>query len=269
MVLEILINPQKVTGKPWEMFFIGAMYSLVGVLLGYWVFRSHVSLVMVTFTSLAAIPFIHHALKQAEQVGQNLSLSILQKHGQLMSIFTFLFLGFVTVFFVLFAFLPQAMVSQIFQAQIGAIADVRNIVQGSFTSLLHTLGLILVNNLRVLVVCLIFSVVYGAGAIFILAWNASVMGAAIGSAIRVNTGTTFQAISSGVAGYFVHGIPEILAYFIGGLAGGILSMAIVREGVHSPAFWKAARDSLHLSVFALLLLVAAAFIEVFISPTIL
>ena len=40
------------------------------------------------------------------------------------------------------------------------------------------------NNLKVLIFCIGFAFVYGVGAIFILVWNASVIGTAIGSFIR-------------------------------------------------------------------------------------
>ena len=42
---------------------------------------------------------------------------------------------------------------------------------------------IFINNMGVLFLCIIFSFLYGAGAIFILTWNASVIAAAIGSFI--------------------------------------------------------------------------------------
>ena len=99
------------------------------------------------------------------------------------------------------------------------------------------------------------------------------MGAAIGEAIRVglrnNTSTTLQIVSSSLAGYFVHGIPEMIAYFTAGIAGGILSMALVKEGHQSIAFQKAKDDSLNLIGFAIIMLFLAALVEVFISPTLL
>ena len=133
--------------------------------------------------------------------------------------------------------------------------------------------MILLNNIKVLALCIVFSLVYGAGAVFIFSWNASVMGAAIGEAIRAgirnNTSTTLQIVSSSLAGYFVHGIPEMIAYFTAGIAGGILSMALVKEGYQSIAFQKAKDDSLNLIGFAIIMLFLAALVEVFISPTLL
>ncbi len=278
MVLEILVNPIKAKGKPWEMFFIGVVYSLVGVMLGYWVFKSHVSLVMVAFTSIAAIPFVHSAIKAEEERGWARESSakgneegVFRKYASILTMFTFLFLGFVTVFLLLFVVLPPPTVAHIFSSQINAIGEVRTSVTGSFTQHFSTLARILFNNIKVLLFTLLFSVVYGAGAIFILSWNASVMGAAIGEAIRekvLHVGA-LQAISLSLAGYFVHGIPEIFAYFAGGLAGGVLSVALVHGGFNSLALQKAWKDCLNLTAFAALTLFFAGLIEVYISPTLL
>lgn len=274
MVLESIINPSRATGKPWEMFFIGLLYSLVGVALSYWVFRSYVSVVMVAFTTIAAIPFVHHALKAEEEKKTQLPhASLLQKHWQIVVMFTFLFLGYVTAFFSLFVLLPEPIVGEVFQVQMGAIIEVQNAVTGHFLSVAKNFGLILLNNVKVLMLCLLFSLAYGAGAVYIFAWNASVMGTAIGEAIRTGmrekASTTLQVVSSSLAGYFVHGIPEMIAYFTAGIAGGILSVAVVREGFHNPRFKKSWKDAWHLMGFALLMVFLAALVEVFISPTLL
>ncbi len=273
MVLEVLVNPSKVSGKPWEMFFIGGMYSLVSALLAFWVFDSYVSVVMVTFTTIAAIPFVRSALveeeaKERESNGE----SMVSSHMKILSMFTFLFLGFVTVFLSIFLILPEESASHMFAAQVDAIQEVQNSVTGSFWNVFSLFGAVLLNNLKVLVLCLIFSLIYGSGAIFILAWNASVMGSAIGIGIERAidaSSTSFQAVSTNLMGYFLHGIPEILAYFVGGLAGGILSVAIVNEKFGDVSFKRAFTDSINLVLFAVIVLVFAGLIEVFVSPSIL
>jgi len=65
---------------------------------------------------------------------------------------------------------------------------------------------------------LIFSLIFGAGAIFILAWNASVISAAIG----IFTSYNINEIPIGLLRYMIHGFPEITSYFVTALAGGYL-----------------------------------------------
>lgn len=270
MVLEAIINPKKVSGKPWEMFFVGVVYSLVGLALGYWVFRSYVSVVMVTFTTIASIPFALKAIHNRSPENFSPQDNLLAKYGSTVSMFTFLFLGFVAAFILAFLFLPGGTVSSIFKAQLEAIIAVRSAATGNFFAQASTIALIVLNNLKVLLFCLFFSLIYGAGAIFILSWNASVMGAAIGDAIRekisLNLGSGLMLIPFSLAAYFVHGLPEIIAYFIGAVAGGIVSVSMIRDGMGSTNFRKVVKDALNLMAFAFIVLILAAFIEVFVSP---
>jgi uncharacterized membrane protein SpoIIM required for sporulation len=100
--------------------------------------------------------------------------------------------------------------------------------------------------------------------IFILAWNASVIAAAIG----IFTRSELSALPMGVARYMIHGVPEIAAYFAGALAGGIVSVAVIKHDVHSEKFWTILQDSLNLVILSVIILFIAALIEVFITPII-
>src|SRR3989338_6269620 len=66
MVLESLLNPLKAEGKPWEMFFIGFLYSSVAILLSMWIFRDQTSLVMEFLTVMACIPIVYNTMKLEE-----------------------------------------------------------------------------------------------------------------------------------------------------------------------------------------------------------
>ena len=132
------------------------------------------------------------------------------------------------------------------------------------------------NNIKVLSFCILFSFIFGLGAIFILIWNASVIGAAIGHFIRANISSIagaaglpkaaayFQAFSLGLLRYSVHGIPEIAAYFTAGLAGGIISIAIVNHDFRTKNFQKVVIDSADLILISIVILIIAGFLEVFV-----
>ena len=104
------------------------------------------------------------------------------------------------------------------------------------------------------------------------------MGTAIGSFVRTsidtmiasscgaNTGTTFCAVSSGILRYTIHGLPEILAYFVAALAGGIISIAIINQEFSSRKFEHILLDSADLLMLAIAILFVAALLEVFITP---
>ena len=63
-----------------------------------------------------------------------------------------------------------------------------------------------------------------------------------------------------------HGVPEILAYFVAGLAGGIISVAVIRHDMKSSNFRKVLLDSIDLIFIAVFLLIIAALLEVFVTP---
>jgi len=65
-----------------------------------------------------------------------------------------------------------------------------------------------------------------------------------------------------------HGLPEIVSYFIGGLAGGILSMAIIRKDFRTDNFEKVIIDASELILLAVAVLIFAAILEVYITPKI-
>src|SRR3989344_8986704 len=62
MVLESLVNPFKAERNPWEMFFIGFLYSSVGIALSLWIFLDQASLIMVFLTVMACIPVVYNTM---------------------------------------------------------------------------------------------------------------------------------------------------------------------------------------------------------------
>ena len=95
MVLESLLNPINAEGKPWEMFFIGFLYSSVAILLSMWIFRDQTSLVMVFLTVMACIPIVYNTMKLEES--KDISIleerMLIKEHNRAIAFFMFLFFG--------------------------------------------------------------------------------------------------------------------------------------------------------------------------------
>src|SRR5690606_23397421 len=121
---------------------------------------------------------------------------------------------------------------------------------------------IFANNIYVLLFTIIFSLLFGAGAIFILVWNATVIAAAVGIFAK----NSLISIPYAISRYMLHGIPEILAYFVGALAGGIISVAIIRKDLEGERTWRIIQDALIMVIAAVIILVIAALMEVYITP---
>lgn len=281
-MLEMLMNPRKAERRPWELFFVGLLYASLSILIVTWIFAQDAVLtkrsgiLVVLFTVMFSMPFIFYTLKYEEKKirrGAG-SFQLLREHSHALSAFMWLFMGFV----IAFAFWYVVSPSQIFPEQIATYCMINrptnfeqcvreyNIKDASLATPFLTnkerLFLIFTNNMYVMIFTLVFSLVFGAGVIFILAWNASVIGAAIG----IFSHSELQAVPLGLVRYMIHGIPEILAYFIVALAGGLVSVAVIRHETGTEKFWEVLQDSLNLIIAAIVVLFLAALIEVFITP---
>ncbi|MFH0832068.1 MAG: stage II sporulation protein M [archaeon] len=289
-MLEMLINPKKAERKPWEMFFVGIFYSAASLLFVDWIFlrdtvmSQYTSMLIITFATIFCIPFMYFLirLEETKDIKIKKERILIKEHGRAIAALTYLFLGFIVGFSLLYILMPQSVTIQNFKAQIEQYCAI-NMPQ-DFSQCLKQYGLnsifitgrvtgnsagnlgsflnILTNNVYVLIFILVFSLAFGAGAIFILAWNASVIAAAIG----LFTNAQLHHLHIGLMRYLIHGLPELGAYFIGALAGGILSIAIIRHDFQHEKFWNVLRDSVDLIIIAILVLVVAALIEVFITP---
>ncbi|MGM5479960.1 MAG: stage II sporulation protein M [Nanobdellota archaeon] len=171
--------------------------------------------------------------------------------------------------------------AELFSVQIDTINTINGRVtglQGSFGAHLDHFSVIFFNNIKVLIFCILFSFVFGAGALFILTWNASVIGTAIGNYIRSNiAGVANQmgldqiagymsVVSIGLLKYVIHGVPEILAYFVAGLAGGIISIAVIRHDFKGRKFEHIILDSADLLLISIAILFVAGVLEVWVTP---
>lgn len=271
MVLEGLIKPFKAEKRPLEMFFIGILFSSIAIILSIFVFEPYSSIVSIALTAIVCVPLIYGVIKMEERKSMEMKKEslLVKEHGRALMFFLFLFLGFVVSFALWYIFLPEAYVAEVFNVQTETISRVwsSSDVTGAVVNQTYGVLDLLRHNTKVLFFCLIFAFFYGFGAIFILTWNASVIGAAVGDMARSTMHTGFiSSISAGLLRYTIHGIPEIIAYFTAGLAGGIISIAVINHDFKSEKFKNVIKDSLDLVAVSLALLVAAAFLEVFVSP---
>ncbi|MCD4739801.1 stage II sporulation protein M [archaeon] len=169
--------------------------------------------------------------------------------------YSYYFLGIIVIFSLLFALLPEESSSKIFSAQLNELRVIRSLGTG------NAIGgpgffLILQNNLGVLALTVLFSFIFGAGAIYVITWNASIIGVLIGVAAKEGAGQLVSisvpsalppvcesliggacsavggpnilvsymiALPCSILSLIPHGIFEITAYFMAGLVGGIVS----------------------------------------------
>jgi uncharacterized membrane protein SpoIIM required for sporulation len=287
MVLESIIRPLRAEKRPWELFFYGILITSIGLFLGYWVFRDKADMVLIFLTVFAATPLMFHAvrLEEKKDIQTESEKTMLAEHSKLISFYIFLFLGMTVSLVIWYVVLPTDMSADIFRQQTTTITQINAPIAKTTGNLASSNAVssqvfmrIFTNNIKVLIFCIIFSFLYGAGAIFILTWNASVVAVAIGNLIKIGiakyaaaAGLTkiaamMQTVTFSISRYFIHGIPEMLAYMIAGLAGGIISAAIINHHTKNTEFQKIAFDTSTLIIISIAVLFLAAIIESYITP---
>lgn len=278
-MLDRLVPLKRIMRNPWEMGYIGLIYSSVAVILvsfvfsGDYVLSQYSGILLVLFTLICCLPYMYQIIKQEEGHGLEINEQgrLIMEHSRAVKALMWLFLGLVIGFSFWYLVLPDE-APRNFDAQIKTFCTINNpqnyelclqqygVITGKVTSAEHLMA-IFANNLYVMTFTLVFSLFFGAGAIFILIWNASVIAAAIGMFAE-----NLAGMPAGLVRYLIHGLPEISAYFVAALAGGIVSVAFMRKDLRGERLWIILQDVVILIIVAVLILIAAAFMEVYLTP---
>lgn len=278
----MIYNPKYSEKGPVKMLFVGIIYASLSLLLVHWFFSSDPELskasgmIVVTFCVMFSILFMYFLIRQEEKEDEEVEgiLGVWKVHSDAIYAFMWLFLGFVIAFSFWYIVLQDSNLLN-FQLQtycrINSPGNIELCVKNSGFPEENITGAfgngsrfisILQNNVYVMIFTLVFSLIFGAGAIFILAWNASVIAAAIG----IFTQYKLSDIPIGVLRYMIHGFPEIAAYFVTALAGGIFGVGILRNGFRNRKTIRILENVIILLFIALVILILAALMEVYITP---
>lgn len=286
-MFENIINPKRSERSPWKMLPIGIIYGTLSLILVHWFFSNHPTLsdaagiLVVLFGVLFTLPYMYFIIKREEREDEEIEgfKAVWRHHKDALHAFIWLFLGFVIALSFWHLILENASLMN-FQiqtyCQINNPQNLQNCVAnylpgsdnitGDSTTKFQFLLRIVENNIGVMIFTLIFSLIFGAGAIFILIWNASVIAAAIG----IFTDYSAGELLTGLGRYMIHGIPEIAAYFIAALAGGMFGVGFLRHGwphgLKDKKFIRVVQNSLLLLFLAIIVIILAGVMEVYLTP---
>ncbi len=270
MVLESILNPKQAEDRPWEIFLVSFIYTLISILFSLSIFPGQSSILSVAFLTIIFVPFFQKLFeieeeKEDQAAERKIQGNLFVRHQKLIYSFSAFFFGIIIAMSFLFIFYADA--EPAFSLQTETLKSFSGSPSGSATENTDFVRFLL-NNTQVMVMMFVLSLAFGAGAIFILAWNASVIAVYVGLLVRsfIESGLSspvayLYGVPVGLGSIALHGIPEIVAYFIAGLAGGILSVGVLREKAMSREFKKIAFDALVLLLAAEFLVVVAAYVE--------
>ncbi|MCD6434203.1 MAG: stage II sporulation protein M [Candidatus Diapherotrites archaeon] len=283
MVLESIVRVKFLQRHPSTMFFVAFLVSTASMWLSYFTFPEESSMLSLAFVTIALVPIMHKLFVEIEreEIVSLEPIGFFQRHFYVILIYAFFFLGIIASYAFWFSFMPDEMNAKLFAAQNSELSKIGELKENitttgrivttaeSCTTFKCIFKLIFYNNLSVLFWAFLFSFIYGAGAIFLIGWNASILGTFIGqelSALGIVAKKAPHLVGKVIAtplGFLPHGIPEAIGYFVGAIAGAIISVAIAQNKYGTYEFEVITRDALVLLFFAVLSLFIGAVIEAY------
>jgi len=290
-MLESILNPRKAANNLLEIFLVSSLFTTVSILTSYLIFSDCSSIVFCFFVTLLFGPFFqrlfaHEETKEELAIKHRINENLFRRHEQVIKIYSAFFIGMIITLSIYAVFLPDNIKSVVFKRQYEEIERISQLVSGRFfeienirfdsidtrkqmiTEKIETAKIIFKNNSVVLILSFLLSLIFGTGALLILSWNASVIAAYVSSYVFALTRRGMDILTayalglpSALLAITLHGIPEILGYFFAGLAGGILSVGLIREKFGSREMFIITGDSLLLLGAGIFSIFVGAFIE--------
>ncbi len=247
MVLEKIINISEIERKPIKILYYAILITLVSIMLGYRIFESSPGFAALAFIVIGSLPFVRklieiEEIKEASASNWKIAL---KRNKTVIEILFFFFLGVSLTYFLISIIVPNfgdllfAEQNKVFS---GAISH--SLESSSFLPIIK-------NNLSIIMLSILLSLLYGSGSIFVISWNASVLG-------------TFLAAKGmpQLLYYLPHASLEFFGFFMAAIAGSIISEAIEKHDYSGNHFKNILKDALLLTVLSAILIVVAAYVEV-------
>lgn len=272
MVLEsIKIN--WIEHRPYIAFVFGVLYTIIGFFVATIFFKSYVSIAMLFLSTLLVVPSLVKLLEIEEQRESIYGIRhFFKEHRDIIEAYIFLFIGVFVGYLVLGFMISPESYSSVFKiqrdfltSQEGLSGDlINNFMEAPFRPSMDEVFGLLTNNLLLCIILFILSFFYGAGAIFLIIFNASVFASFVTFIIEYMAQKASTAFA--VIGVFsIHMLPEVAGFLLAAIAGGVVSKAVMREKIGGKGFGNVMQDAIVLLLASCILIVIAAFLEVFVT----
>ena len=251
-MLEYTIDPKKAVRSPALVGIAACVFSLIAALLSLALFYEYSSVLTCAFITMFFTPFFLKlfATEEAKELVSKPDRNLLKRHADVIKIYSAFFLGVIFALSLLFIALPVGVQKVLFLKQISEIKRITSLATGGMISF-ETARIIFFNNTFVMLTTFLLSFIFGAGAVLILSWNASIIAVYAGNYVNslIARGTqpalAFAiGLPQSLLSIALHGIPEIIGYFFAGMAGGILSATATSKRLSPEQFKKLVADSL-------------------------
>jgi len=218
---------------------------------------------VLTFSMIPLIEIINRFFeRELIRFDLNPKINVLVRHKELIFSYFSIFFSSILAVYISYLFFPQ-----VFNEQVKAIYEIRRDVMlyGYSFKKDAFFSYILINNLRVLMLFFVFSIIFGAGSLYLLLWNSSIIGVFLGMKAEEYSGNLFMKYLVYPLISFIkilpHGILEFLGYFLASLSGAMLALSMLSKDKGS--LQQIISDSLLMFLFSIFFIVIGAFVEAF------
>lgn len=279
MVFERIINIRTLIEKRAYCLYLGVIFTIISYIVSFILFndpsvRHFVGISAILLTVILTLPTVNSLFSYEEKYLTKIKKGFFRKHKFVIDFFLYYFIGVFVVFFILALIMPGTVFSQ--EQLYGHTSSIDAVIEGGKLlppppAVKSETMMIFKNNVLVMVICFFLSLFYGSGALFLLIMNASVFASALAKVIRYQVPAglgftqTYSLISCNLGIMFFHMIPEVSAYLMAAIAGGLLSKAILTEKISSRRFKRVLFISSILLGVAVIFLFKAALIETHVS----
>ena len=268
MVLESLFSAKLVEQKPLYMLVASFLVTLASIFISNYIFPDFAGWTIPLLVSVTMSPLIFRIFRYEEEIEREVAENrikegFMQRHGETILLFSLFFLGNFLAIFITAMLMPVAYIQSTFSQQIDAIKAISSLTvyATAYAVISEKLSAIVLNNIKVMVITFLLSFILGTGALIILSWNASILAIYLSSFLKQGLIGEFAARTLGI---LPHAPIEFLAYFLAGIAGGILSVGVIREKIMSREFKFVLKDSIILFALSIIAVLFGGFIEVYI-----
>lgn len=300
-MIEYLLQLLKSEKKPYILVAFIFLITTLAIFLSYWVFPDSASALMIAFCIIPLMPLIVKLI----EIEENRFSTSHKRNYNILRLFGLMFIAFLASFMFWYTVLPTASSSDIFYEQITSLAaddmldfrqadcnlsripfdvtDCRVLADGSYIFKHDNSSSVLVGStmitkdaylskgyfwrdVRLVAAIIVTSLIFGAGALFALAWLASVIGIFVGELIhRVIMFLLFfveleyfTPLPFDFGNLMLIGIPEMLGFLSASLAGSLITVALIRKEFKDKTFFRLLAMILGLLVISILLIYAAS-----------
>jgi len=264
-MLEQLYDARFLKENPFYAFILGITYTVIAIGASILLFPQNPALISVLIISVLFLPSLYNLSIIAAQEGARTGgiLRAIYSHKQFIKVYFYAFFGMFIVFAFFATIMPALASNILFREQLAVIG----ITGGAAFSKGLFMG-IFSNNIKVLFLCFSISLVLGNGAIFLIAWNASVWGTIFGMVAKLGA----TAVGKDPLIYLLlilitvlpHVILEIGSYIFATISGTELSEGFLKERFGSPAFRNIVTVNAIILLFSITVLVIGCIVETFV-----